>query len=85
MLFLFFINDIVKNSSDMKFILFEDDTTVFASGKCLTNLIAITNEALRKIKLLLERNRLTSNENKTPFVVFHRKLRILRRLCGKAG
>ena len=75
MLFLLFINDIVKSSSDMKFILFADDTTVFASGKCLTNLVALTNEALRKIKLWLERNRLTLNENKTQFVVFHRKRR----------
>ena len=70
-----FINDIVRSSSDLKFILFADDTTVFASGNCLTNLVTLTNDALRKIKLWLERNRLTLNENKTQFVVFYCKQR----------
>ena len=75
MLFLHFMIDILKDSSHMKFILFADDTTVFASGKCLSYLVTHTNEALRKIKLWLERNVLTLNENKTQLVVFHRKQR----------
>ena len=63
MLFLLFINDIVRSLSDLKFILFADDTLVFASGKYLTNGVTHTNEALRKIKLWLGRNRLTLNES----------------------
>ena len=75
MLFLLIINDIVRSSSDEKFTLFSDDTNALASGNCLPNLVTHTNEALRKIKLGLERDRLTLNENKTKFVVFHRKSR----------
>ena len=70
-LFLLFINNIVKSLSDKKLIYFADDTTVLASGKCLTRLVTLRNEALRKIKLWSERNSLTLNENKTQFVVFH--------------
>ena len=46
-LFLFFINGIVISLSDTKFILFADDTTVFALGKNLTNLVTLTYEAVR--------------------------------------
>ena len=75
MLFHLFINDIVKSSSDIKFILFSDDTTVFASVKCLIIFVTLANEALCNIKLWLERSRLTLNENKAQFVGFHRKQR----------
>ena len=76
MLLLLFMNDIVRNTSDLKLIFLADDTTVLASGNCLTNLVTLTNEAVRKIKLWLERNRLTLNENKTQFVAFHFKQRV---------
>ena len=76
MLNLLFINDIVGSSSDLKFILFADYTTVFASGNCLSNLVPFTKEALRKIKLWLDRNRLTLIEITTQFAAFHRKQRV---------
>ena len=66
---------VVRSSSDVKFILFADHSSMFASVNCLTNFVTLTNEALRMIKLCLERNHLTLKENKTQFLVFHRKQR----------
>ena len=75
MLFLLVINDVVRSLSDLNLILFTDETTVFASGKCLTILLSLINEVLLKIQLWLEGTRLTLNQNKAQFVVFHRKQR----------
>ena len=72
-LFFLFKIDLVRSSSEVKSILFADDTSVFTAGNCLTNLVTHTNEALRKINLRLERNSLTLNENETQFVVSYRK------------
>ena len=47
----------------MNFILFADDTSIVASVKCHTELITLKNEALRKIKLWLEKTRFTLNKN----------------------
>ena len=69
-LFLHFVNDIIRSSSDVKLILFADDTAVFGSGNCLYKIVNFTNEALRKAKSWLEINRFTLNEDKTHFFWF---------------
>ena len=53
-LFLNFIKDKVRRFSDVKFILFADDTTVFALGSCLNNLVNLINEAIHKVETWLE-------------------------------
>ena len=64
-----------KTSADVKFILFADNTTAFASENCVTSLATLTSEAKGKIKISLERNLLILNENKAQIIVFHRMKR----------
>ena len=68
-------NDKLRNSSDVKIILFADNTTMFASGICLNILVTLTNKSSRMVKLRFEKNCLTSCEDETQFVVFRRKKR----------
>ena len=79
LLFLVFFNDIVRSSCGSKFISFADDSSVFISDKSPTSLTSRTNDMLTSGKTWLVRNRLTSNESKTQYVVFHRKPRA--KLC----
>ena len=81
LLFLIYINDIVKSSNFSKFILFADDTTIFApintNNKETANII---NMELEKIITWLKLNKLSLNISKTKFCIFHkvqRKVSIL--------
>ena len=91
MLYLVFMNDIIRNFSDMKFILFASYTPVVASGNCLDYLVTITNEALRKIKFWLEKNQLSFNvdqHNLSFYIASYVPILLLPpyiwKLCGKA-
>ena len=70
LLFLIFINDL-QNSTNMKTILFADDTTLLASDRDAKKLIKETNNNLQKIKKWFEANGLTVHEQKTNFMVFN--------------
>ena len=76
LLFLIYINDIVKSSNFLKFILFaddHDDTTIFApintNNKETANII---NMELEKIITWLKLNKLSLNISKTKFYIFHK-------------
>ena len=73
LLFLIYINDIVKSSNFFKFIIFADDTTIFApintNNKETANII---NMELEKIITWLKLNKLSSNISKTKFCIFHK-------------
>ena len=73
LLFLIYINDIVKSSNFFKFILFADDTTIFApintNNKETANII---NMELEKIITWLKLNKLSLNISKTKFCIFHK-------------
>ena len=73
LLFLIYINDIVKSSNFFKFILFADDTTLFApintNNKETANII---NMELEKIIVWLKLNKLSINISKTKFCIFHK-------------
>ena len=70
-LFIIYINDIVASSSLLKFILFADDTNLFASHNNLGELIKIVNNELEKVSNWLKINKLSLNIKKTHFVIFH--------------
>ena len=61
LLFIIYINDIVNSSALLKFILFADDTNLFASHENLDSLITTVNNELSKITNLLKINKLSLN------------------------
>ena len=70
LLFLIYINDIINLSSNFKFIMFADDTTVLASHKNLNVLIDTLNVELSKISTWFKCNKLSLNISKTNFMHF---------------
>ena len=74
-LFIIFINDLIKSAPNAQFVLFADDSSLFLSDPCLHSLVQRTNDALNNVKTWLLNNRLTLNEQKTEFIVFYRKQR----------
>lgn len=72
-LFIMYINDIVKSSKIMKFVLFADDTNIIMSGENLEQLLKqITNE-MNKLKRWFNVNKLSLNLKKTKFMLFGKK------------
>ena len=74
-LFIIFINDIVKSDTDSSLILFADDTSIFLHDRCPQTLIARANRSLCNVQSWLNKNRLTLNKQKTQYIVFRHKQR----------
>ena len=70
LLFLIYINDIVKASEYLYLILFADDTNVFMHHKDLNSLQNICNIELEKLSQWFKANKLSLNVNKTNYVIF---------------
>jgi Reverse transcriptase (RNA-dependent DNA polymerase) len=73
LLFILYINDIVKCSSLLSFFLFADDTTLFHSNKNLSKLVAEMNDELNHLAVWFGTNKLSLNAGKTNFIVFGNK------------
>jgi Skp family chaperone for outer membrane proteins len=69
LLFLLYINDIHKISDKLSFILFADDTNIFATGKSLPHISNILNTELSMITKWLQANKLSLNVAKTNFMI----------------
>ena len=74
LLFLIYIND-MPTATEMKPILFADDTTLILSGKDADNLIDNTNRELKKVGQWFEDNCLTLHPQKTNYMIFNYKTR----------
>ena len=72
-LFILYINDLCKVSETLKFVLFADDTNLFASGTDLKQLCDVINEELIKINAWFRVNKLSLNVSKTNFMIFSNK------------
>ena len=70
LLFIIYINDIVKSSTILSFSLFADDTSLVASHKNLTCLKSIVNTELLRISEWFKVNRLSLNIVKTNYIIF---------------
>lgn len=70
LLFLIYINDIATVSKIFNIILFADDTNLFISDSCLTNLILRANNELCNISTWFKLNKLSLNIKKTNFILF---------------
>ena len=72
-LFILYINDLCNVSEFLKFVLFADDTNLFASGDNIETLCNDINRELNKINIWFKINKLSLNLNKTNFMVFSNK------------
>ena len=73
LIFIIYINDIIKASNAIKFIMYADDTTLFSTINCKGNVIRQNlcfNNELSKISDWLLVNKLSHNVAKTQFMVF---------------
>ena len=71
LLFLLYVNDIVRASQLFKFVMFADDTNLFLSDPKLSKLITTVNEEIIKITRWLKLNKLSLNLSKTHYILFH--------------
>ena len=72
LLFILYINDFSRSSDLLFSILFTDDTSVFIEGTNYDKVIDIVNKELELITILLGANKLTVNNKKTHYMMFHR-------------
>lgn len=66
--FILCINDVCKVK--LKFVLFADDTNIFCSEVNLNQLLGEVMKEMSKLKICLDRNRLSLNFNKTKILLF---------------
>ena len=71
LLFLIYINDIFNCSNHLAFILFADDTNIFAKHKDIKHLMDMINIELKHVASWLAANKLTLHPNETKFILFH--------------
>ena len=77
LLFLFYINNIVRSSDLLKFIMLADDTNLFMSNIDSKTLISNVNDELSKVSRWLKVNKLCLNVTKTNFIIFHSRQRYI--------
>ena len=71
LLFILYMNDIVKSSRILSYVLFADDTTLLYSHHNFNEMIATFNMELSKLTNWLRCNKLSLNLSKTKYIVFH--------------
>ena len=76
-LFLLYINDLPSISSDLKYVLFADDTSLFLSDPSYDNLIRRFNTALELFNQWCIANRLSVNVDKTHYMHFTNRSSLL--------
>uniref|UniRef100_A0A3B5QAJ9 Reverse transcriptase domain-containing protein n=1 Tax=Xiphophorus maculatus TaxID=8083 RepID=A0A3B5QAJ9_XIPMA len=69
-LFILYINDIVKISNLIKYIIFADDTSIFCTGENIQQLSKVINTEIEKLQHWLKNNKLFVNLDKTKFMIF---------------
>ena len=70
LLFLLYINDIYKCSSEFTFYLFADDTSIIYANNNLRTLELTVNSELAKVSEWLKANKLTLNIKKSNYIIF---------------
>ena len=72
-LFILYINDLCNVSQFLKFVLFADDTNLFASGNNMHDLCERINQELIKVNIWFKINKLSLNLSKTNFILFTKR------------
>ena len=73
LLFLIYINDIIRCSHIMQFVLFADDTNIFFSSQSLAELENIINKELDHLAMWFKANKLSLNIDKTSYILFRNR------------
>ena len=76
-LFLLFINDMYRSSNQMCFVLFTDDTTVFASDNDINNVHATVNRELVGVDNWLMANRPFLNVSKISYMIISNQKNVI--------
>ena len=71
-LYIIYVNDIVMCTDKVKYVIYADDTCVFADHSKLKDNMEIMNRELFKINEWMIANRLTVNTDKTNYMIFSR-------------
>lgn len=69
-LFILYINDICRESQVLKLVLFADDTNIFGSGENLKEVLDEVTKEMSKLKIWIDRNKLSLTLNKTKIMLF---------------
>ena len=77
LLFLVYINDLCTVSRRLEFVLFADDTNLFASGENLKDLYDVTNHELLSVYKWFCANKLSLNISKTNYILFHHRNKLI--------
>ena len=72
LLFIIYVNDLYKVSTLLEPIMFADDTNLFLSHKNIKKLFETANSELEKIYQWFKANKLSLNEDKTEYMLFHK-------------
>ena len=72
LLFIIYVNDLCQTSEFLKPIMFADDTNLFCKSKTVKTLFLKANIELKKISEWFQANKLSLNEDKTRFTLFHK-------------
>ena len=81
MLFLIDINDMAFVSTQLFSVLFADDTNMFGTDHNLEALIVNVNTELEKIVKWLNANKLSLNIDKTHYMMFKNKGKVVKETC----
>ena len=77
LLFLLYINDFSNCCSYFDFHIFADDTNLFCTNSSLRPLESLINENLKLVSLWLLANKLSLNIDKTNFIIFHPRQKVI--------
>ena len=77
LLFLIYINDVVRSSELLRFYLYADDTSLTMSSSNVSTLVRSFNAELRHVSDWFKSNHLALNATKSNFIIFHRQQRLV--------
>ena len=70
LMFLIYVNDLVKSSNVLNFTLYADDTSVTHVGKNLDTVISTLNQELQLVATWFNLNKLPLNSDKSQYIIF---------------
>lgn len=76
LLFVFYINDVVKYIPQINMSLYADDTVFYWGGKDMDSITTKINEAARKFQYWCQMNKLTLNTNKSKIVLYNNRMSV---------
>ena len=73
LLFLLYVNDMSNVASNLSFMQYADDTSIFVKGSSLLSISKIMNNGMKQVNEWLKNNRLSLNVSKTNYMIMSGK------------